>query len=402
MMRFRHDILRTVLNLFMGLVCTSGLMANEREVALKAELLVSANDNYDLVAANQKHVNSTRGAFTASYRSQDERTASVASVSSGFTKYGVDDESISSRAFQRYAWQLDAGVSEKVSQQLSVSVTKDSTASDEYELLQSGFDLKARSQDKKRITRQGGMAVSIQHSESTSTAWNIGYSGVSYDDAYDTQLVNYDYYSGSFQLNKSLSERVSVYSVAAMLRYSPEPKQSVIQNLNATDTSSRSLSLGGNFDLSERQVLRASAGLRKSHYKPVFESANNETARLFDVSYEYAFDSAKLKSSYVRALTPSSNGQLSDNSELRITFLKQASARTDYSLEAVGERQLETGTESQVKDEFFLFKASLRRRVLPDLIMNLGFKHRRAFDQDIAESNSAYLSFVWEPRGLVW
>ena len=228
-------------------------------------------------------------------------------------------------------------------------------------------------------------------SEIDSISINVGYSEREYstDEFRDNETKSF---STSWQ--RQFSERLSGYTSLSYSNFQSG------DSVSGTESDSYNLSVGANYELSERWLLAGSIGAR---YLDTLTGnvSGSSSGSSFDLTATYKSELGNISLSALRRLSPSSSGTVNEQDQINVSWSRSLSERLSLGISG---RYIETtsaNNDTNTKRENFNISPNLSWKVTPKASFKFDYKFRqqKVTDQVTAEGNSVNLSFTYDWQG---
>jgi len=395
--------------------------ADELYYRLSSQLSADYDNNYSLTKTNQRSVRKAGHRVEAEWGAESPNRLVSLSARNDFSTYRGDvttDEGIkdlSSSNNQYYSGTFRWDLSETSTVSATADYQQDTTSADEFIELFGGLVGTGRDLEKERQT----LNLSLSHRWTISPIWQLVSDGsvmrLDYDDADNTALIAYDYWTMSASVYRLMTERFDLYSSLAFSRFRPKPSDTVIQEMNSVRSDTANVNVGLRWQLSETQSTDISLGYRESRFKrfSAMSSEERETDNggVFTVNYLRAMESGDANLTLSRRLSPASDGRMTETDTLGLGWRYLASEKSEHRLGANARRERERGSAAATMDESFQqLSYAFAYRIRPQ--HRLGVTVRYRWYEDGSNENSTVggraegaglrLTWSWSSRKLPW
>jgi predicted porin len=234
-------------------------------------------------------------------------------------------------------------------------------------------------------------SYSYSVSEIDSISINFGYSEREYstDEFSDNETKSV---SSSWQ--RQFSERLNGYTSLSYSNYQSGDSDTGTKNDNYN------VSVGANYELSERWSLRGNIGIRYLDTKTGTVSSSNSGSS-FDLTAAHQSELGSISFSALRSISPSSTGDVNEQDRLSVNWTRRLNERLSL---GISSRYIETtsATESSNnKRENFNISPNLTWNITPKASLKFDYRYRqqKRTNQATAEGNSVNLSFTYDWQG---
>jgi predicted porin len=234
-------------------------------------------------------------------------------------------------------------------------------------------------------------SYSYSVSEIDSISINFGYTQREYstDEFRDNETK-----SVSTSWQRQFSERLNGYTSLSYSNYQSGDSDTGTKNDNYN------VSVGANYELSERWSLRGNIGIRYLDTKTGTVSSSNSGSS-FDLTAAHQSELGSISFSALRGISPSSTGDVNQQDRLSVNWTRRLNERLSL---GISSRYIETtsATESSNnKRENFNISPNLTWNITPKASLKFDYRYRqqKRTNQATAEGNSVNLSFTYDWQG---
>jgi hypothetical protein len=297
---------------------------------------------------------------------------------------------------------------------VDTSYARDSTLTTE------GPDVRRINDVKNRDSLTVAPSITYALSERTSLQSTFLFNDVTYIDAIDSGLVDYQYILGSTGVTYSLWDGLDLFASFVVSNFD-------VPDLNST-TRSYTEKIGGTWRASESLSMSAALGWILNDIKfeeleavlvaqpvPRFEVVSvakrtSSNGPIASVSIEKAFAQSVMRFDYTRQVSPSGRGAQSESDSMAFKHVHNLSQRLSLSLDGLYEIRAAQGGDSvpnainagDLNRDYFEVKAGLRYQLTEEWATSASYRfgHRKntGLQSDIAETNSFYLTVDYNGR----
>ncbi len=247
--------------------------------------------------------------------------------------------------------------------------------------------------NKRRTSFDISPSVDYAISERATAGLDFTFQDVSYEDASDILLSDYQYMQVGLNGEYGLTERVTLL---ARLLYDRFDSEQIVDQSDAYGGEA-----GLRYELSDRMTLTAVAGARAVDQTSDVGGQSVDTSSsgpMFNVSLRRDYGPGEIDITFERSLLPSGRGTLLDTTRAGIGLSFPVTERAVARLDMVGVRNRNPGDETNFNDrDFFLVTPGLRWLLSESTWLDVSYRYRYQ-DREIAEgnaqSNAVYIGFV--------
>lgn len=375
-------------------------VASQTNIQSVVDLGMQTDNNFSLASRYKRDVHTARTGVSARVLNESDRSRFSLDNTARFQRYFGEYDASRDVSSYRSIFDGLSRLSERSTLNTRLSYDRSKTSSDEYFDSEFQVFLRERDVDKVRNIYQVSLGFEHQLDERKQISAQFDGSKNDYDDAANTQLLDYRYDSLAMQFTGVLNEAISGYLNLSVARYRPDASDQSIQRLNAVKSDSLSAVLGLRMNMSELSMLDFSSGWRTVDYDPLIGRDSEDQGYSGSLSYTYQHERLKYLLEASETLQPSSNGTVRSRTNVQSSIKWKASEQVDLSLSARYEKEQDRAEQGTEQDEYFQFQASLFHRTSARQSIRLEVRQRQALTGDRAKNVTGLVSWTYRPDAL--